>query len=234
MPQRVKTTKDKGNCCHCQASRKLYWKDGLVRLQGPRDDPCPGSSRPPLQACDGDETPQVKQALDGSHGAGSEDHSRARGDILDRVPDTVALETDGAGVSHPTGLGSILKHVCKGARPACAQALTTTLQEACKVPHSTSVWQNLFHFAPTIFAQPARAGKRHNLTKTLKNRTEKWRLDPTWGQDEHPPARGRMGRMGQSEALPAAVTLKLEDRNIKAAVRILCEGVSRRPPLNKI
>ena len=134
MSQRVKTTKGRDNCCHCLASQKLYGKEGLVRLYGSRDDPCPGSGRPPLQACGGDGTPQVKQALDGSHGAGSEDHSRARGDILDGVPNTVALETDGAGVSHPTGLGSILKHVCKGARPACAQALTTTLQEICKAP----------------------------------------------------------------------------------------------------
>src|SRR6218665_1563531 len=224
MSQRVKTTNEKGNCCHCLASRKLYGKDGLVRLHGHRDDPCPGSSRPALQACDGDGTPQAKQALDGSHGVGSVDHSRTRGDILDGVPDTVALETDGAGVSHPTGLESTPKHVCKGARPACAQALTTTLQEVCKAQQFTSVWQNLFHFTPTCFAEPTRAGKRHNLTTTLKNRTDNWRLDPTWGQDEHPPDQGSTGRMGHLEVLLAAVNSKLEDGNIKAAVRILCEG----------
>src|SRR6218665_1810583 len=44
MSQRVRTTKDKGNCCHCLASRKLYGKDGLVRLHGHRDDPCPAQT----------------------------------------------------------------------------------------------------------------------------------------------------------------------------------------------
>src|SRR6218665_2433466 len=160
MSQRVNTTKGKGNCCDCVESRKVYGKEGLVRLYGSRDDPCPGSGRPPLQACGGDGTPQVKQALDGSHGAGSKHHSRARGDIVDGVPYIVALETDGAGVPHPTGLGSILKHVCKGARPVCAEALTTTLQEVCKAPHSTSVWQNLFHFPPPSLSNQPGLEKR--------------------------------------------------------------------------
>src|SRR6218665_114551 len=69
---------------------------------------------------------------------------------------------------------------------------------------------------------PNHGWKRHNLTNTLKNRTDKWRLDPTWGQDEHPPAQSRTGRMGQSGAVLAAVNSKL-DGNIKAAIRILCE-----------
>ena len=119
---------------------KLYGKDGLVRLHGPRDDLCPGSSRPPLQACDKDGTPQVKQALDGLHGAGSEDHSEAREDILDGVPGSVVLGTDGVGVLHLTGLGPILKHVCKGARPDCAHALTTNAVNGYPCTRLTDRW----------------------------------------------------------------------------------------------
>ena len=127
-------------------------------------------------------------------------------------------------MSHPKDHGPLLKHICKGARPACAQALTATLQDLCRTPQSPSAWQSLLDFAPTIFAQPTRAGKRRSMTKILKNRTDKWRQDPTQEQDEQPPSRGRMGRLCQSEALLAAVNSKLEDGNIRTAVRILCDG----------
>ena len=93
-----------------------------------------GSNRPTLEACGGYGNHQVERALDG---AGSEDHSRAPEDILGCLPCLLALESEGK-VCHIWAIGPMHKdvHVCKGARLACAKALTITLQEVHKTPHS--------------------------------------------------------------------------------------------------
>ena len=37
-------------CSVCLATRQLHLKDGKIRRHGPRDNPCPGSNKPPLDA----------------------------------------------------------------------------------------------------------------------------------------------------------------------------------------
>jgi len=37
-----------GTCGICLATRQLHIKDGTVHRHGPRDNPCPGSNKPPL------------------------------------------------------------------------------------------------------------------------------------------------------------------------------------------
>src|SRR6218665_1916718 len=76
-------------------------------------------------------------------------------------------------VHHATH-GVLLTHICKGARQSCAQALISTLQDICRTPRSVTAWVARLEFASSMLAQPARADRRRNMTKFIKNRTTRW------------------------------------------------------------
>jgi hypothetical protein len=79
-------------------------------------------------------------------------------------------------------------------------------------------WSDVLHFGVNILRKPARTGTRHNLASIIKKRTEET------GSGEQPrtaytaPYRKR----DATDLLAAAVTAKVEDGNLKAAIRILC------------
>jgi len=47
-PLSQNANKSSGLCIVCRATRQLHIKDGTIHQHGPRDDPCPGSNKPPL------------------------------------------------------------------------------------------------------------------------------------------------------------------------------------------
>ena len=221
-----KVKKASGTCKECLATRKLH-SGGLVHLHGHRGDTCPGSNCPPLERMPG----ASGQVSGGPPPTQLPAHSDGRVDMARHVVDS---DADGSGIDmvrHVTH-GPLLRHICKGAREACAQALTSTLLDICKSPQSIGAWTTLFDFAPSIFANPSRAGKRRNMTKTIKCRTVEW-LDGRSTANMSLTAIGvcesgldgsRRGSRKGEGALLAAVNAKLEDGNIRAAVRILCDG----------
>src|SRR6218665_2436694 len=131
----------------------------------------------------------------------------------------------------------LLRHICKGARQSCPQALTSTLMNICRTPRSVSAWVALLDFASSILAQPARAGRGRNMTKIIKDRTTRWLegASPS-GVEGSSQTEAEIGEAGPADrqkalwgekALLAAVNAKLENGSIRAAVRILCD---RAPP----
>ena len=109
--------KANGVCSVCRATWQLHIKDGTVHKHGPRSRPCPGSHKPPLDAAN------LSQ--------GNKDHTAA----------AVAAVTlaDSASVSdaiHATAQPSlwspnectVIKHIPKSARPACASHLAELLR----------------------------------------------------------------------------------------------------------
>jgi hypothetical protein len=83
-------------------------------------------------------------------------------------------------------------------------------------PDSHDAWLCLLHFGQTMLFAPPRAGRKHNLTNTIKKRSVDIFPDST--------AKPNCSRHQQdnSSTLAAAVRSQLEDGNIKAAVRIIC------------
>jgi hypothetical protein len=79
-------------------------------------------------------------------------------------------------------------------------------------------WSNLLHFGAHILQKPARTGSRHNLVSVIKKR-----MDESAPKEQRPVniTAGRKKR-DANELLAAAVTAKVEDGNIRAAIRILC------------
>ena len=126
-------------------------------------------------------------------------------------------------VTHPEVGQPLLKHIPRGARLACSQSLTNILHSICSCPSDLDGWRALLRFAPDVLAQPKRAGRRHNLANIVKRRVE------TLGQSTEPPVVAATAGTGcgaplkRSDARLAAVASKLEDGNISAAVRILCD-----------
>src|SRR6218665_3770247 len=139
-----KVKKTSGTCRECLATRKLHL-GGLVHLHGHQGLQLPAAGK--MAGANG-------QVSGGPSPTQLPAHSDGRVDMARNVVDSSA---DGNGIDmvwHVTH-GPLLRHICKGTREACAQALTSTLLDICKSPQSIGAWTTLFDFAPSIFANPS-------------------------------------------------------------------------------
>jgi hypothetical protein len=120
--------------------------------------------------------------------------------------------------SHPKEVGSLIKRIPKPARPACATHLSSLLNKVTTNTNDLDAWSKLLHFGANTLQKPARTGERHNLTNIIKNRLDESRTRETR------PANSNSFRKKRNadDLLTAAVTAKVEDGNLKAAIRILC------------
>jgi len=82
---------------------------------------------------------------------------------------------------------------------------------------NVEAWKNLLGFGEQILTQPPRTGKRHNLTATIKKRI----INKTDQQavTHNIPCHKKANPESQ---LAAAVSAKVEEGNLRAALRILC------------
>jgi hypothetical protein len=136
-------------------------------------------------------------------------------DIPSLAQNSVILELK---FDHPHIQGNVIKHIPRPARPYCAAQLTAVINKVIADNKNASAWSRLFQYGQTMLLAPPRAGRRHNLVNILKKRSADNLL-------ESPPvshAQSYFRSKDESSALAAAVRSKLEDGNIKAAVRILC------------
>src|SRR6218665_3088766 len=167
-----KQPKPKGTCSHCLETGKLH-SGGLLHLHGPRATRCAGSNRPSLEHgggtiiqtrdIGGEEEPKGPCLCSEGHMRKSQLHLTLRGNSH-VAPSGVSNVVNGEQLAHPPYRGPLLKHICRGSRPACARALASVLRDICGNPSSIESWSALLNFAPAILGQPPRAGKRRNMT----------------------------------------------------------------------
>ncbi len=128
-------------------------------------------------------------------------------------------------VSHPTYTGPIIKHIPRSARQHIAAELSTVLSHICSKPDDVSNWSTLLEFGSVMLRAPPRAGRRHNLASVLNKRsvfsTQTASLPPQQTADHQP-----RKKMSGDQSLATAVMSKIEDGNIKAAIRIITSGDS--------
>jgi len=98
--------------------------------------------------------------------------------------------------------------------------LAKLLRSVVAQPERTDNWLAILDWGGLILAPPVRGGKRHNLATVIKNRVEHF---PLRGSDSlKPPQSSRNQSKKQPSALLAdAVAAKLEDGNVRAAIRLL-------------
>ena len=105
----------------------------------------------------------------------------------------------------------------KPARAACAAALADTLDGVVKEPQSTRAWQALLHCGSSFLHVPEHGGKWRNVSSILLN----WLKTVLTSQDDYSDL-PMINRKGEADlARVAAISIKLEEGNISASVRIL-------------
>jgi hypothetical protein len=112
----------------------------------------------------------------------------------------------------------LIKHIPKSARPACAAHLSKLLRQVTAQPGNSSNWVAVLNWGASILPIPKRGGKRHNVNSVIKKRIDTFL--PT-GIDLNNCIARRRRNTSSATLLAQAVSAKLEDGNLKAAIRIL-------------
>lgn len=218
-PLSQEANKAKGTCSVCFEMRQLHLRDNTVHLHGPRATPCLGSNRPPL-------APQFA-----SQGAVTTSRTSAsEGIVLSATSSSVASTAIGSATlvpqsqclpsaAHPLIKCPIIKHVPKSARPSCCSALAEILSNIVRNKTELSAWVKLFHFCPSVLSIPPKSGSNSSVSSIIKARlTSAAGTASAVNAVVNPISRKRKNE----SALAAAVSSKVEDGNIKAALRLLC------------
>jgi len=94
------------------------------------------------------------------------------------------------------------------------------LRKVVSDPDSTTNWLDLFNWGYTVLYPPKRGGKRHNLSQIIKRRISSFAAGNS-DSDATNDSPSVQQRKHSSTTLSQAVSAKLEDGNVRAAVRIL-------------
>src|SRR6218665_4004201 len=213
--------KANGICSVCHNIWKLHQSDGIVYRHGHRDNPCLGSNRPPLSVV-------AMQAHTDSAST-----------------DAVSTQSTSTTVLSPGLVQTAPAHSCalllprqlnqthtKGARPAIANLLIELIDLIARDPANEDNWDTLLSFGTHTMLPPGRGVKRHNLSHIIKKRVETFGSNIAAGSFFLNLANGtgstinRKTKWSEANSIARAVSSKLEEGNIHAAVRILCSNES--------
>ena len=202
--------KGSGECSVCHAVRQLHQKDGTIHQHGPRNNRCPGSGKPPSISYT-----RPQRSLSTTLSPPS---SAASQSTVTQVHQATHQQ-QGPRLEHPNLSGNIIKHIPRSARPHCATQLTAAIKKITAQPEDSTTWSRLLNYGEQILQAPARSGHKHNVANAMKKRT----MDTTSTAAVHQSTRSRSKtHLDEGAALAMAVRSKLEDGNIRAAVRIIC------------
>ena len=189
-------------------NNKLH--DGTVHRHGPRHNPCPGSGKLPVDS-------SIHHSNVSQSSSSIADSSTA----ADQSASSPAIWS-------PADV-SLIKHIPKSARGSCATHLASLLRKIVSSPDSVPNWLALLNWGCTVLQSPKRGGKRHNLARTIKQRISSYSA----GSVGSVPADSSVKQSRRSATLSQAISAKLEDGNVKAAIRLLMSADSPAGPSQK-
>ena len=214
FPLQLRRMKDSGTCSVCGLSFKIHLSSGTIHKHGPKAKPCEGSGLPP-----GD-VDSASTCVSGHTSQSSAIHSQAQANSQPTVtsdhPGVISCE-------HPVTSRAQVKRVPKAARLACCEHLNKLIDAIIATPNNVQHWNHLFNFAPIILTKPVRGGKSHNLSSIITHRVNAWSGD---GEISQSRSAGQFSskprkRRSSDAVLASAVTSKLDDGNLKAAIRLI-------------
>ena len=187
---------------------------------GPRNNPCPGSHKPPLAR--GANSPSLSQqppptstnstpTADSVSQQQTAPQSQSQS-LQTQTPVSRCDDLDW----HPIEFGTV-KHIPRSARPSCASHLADIFRKISADPSNHDKWIALFRWAGSVLQPPRRSGKRHNFTSVVKKRIQTFSGAVAPSSDVHV----RRKAIDPELQLAHAVASKLEDGNLRAAIRIL-------------
>ena len=175
-----------------------------------RNNPCPGSNLAPV----GQTPARPNLASQPSQITQLSSAPSSSADLFDTTTPTTTRH-----ISHPSYTGPIIKHIPRSTRPHIATELTATINNVNHNPDDPSSWSALLEFGSTMLYAPARTGRRHNLASVLKKRCTS--SSKTITDHNHDLDQRRHRKANDEQCLATAVMTKIEDGNIKAAIRII-------------
>ena len=223
-----------GSCSVCNRDGiKVINTTGLLRQHGPRDNVCdgsysrpvPGSHRPaPLRVGNNGlrQAQSLPTAIVATITAEVTDH--------DSMATTSQMLTssllNNTNVNYPVGRTRTLKRIPKGARSAADVLLKTLINDILQQPSSASAWSKLLNFPGACLAKPNRGGKSRNLTSLIVKQVRQFELgmDASFDRPYVRPSKRAKLNKNKDELIAALASAKIEDGDIKGAVRLLCSN----------
>jgi hypothetical protein len=210
--------KKSGTCSVCFATRQLHNKDGIIHRHGPRDNPCSGSHLLPLSQSTITAS-QLVQATSTS--------IRPAVFTLSNSATVISSgqQSSGDTVQHPVHCALVLKRIPKNARVHVGNLLQKLINDVLQHPSSLVSWSRLLGFPSACLTKPCRGGKSRNLTTAIINQVHNY----STGSDQGPAQLTRRvaqpcsrSVLNSEQKIAAMAAAKLEDGDVKGAVRLLC------------
>ena len=210
----------KGRCGVCLGVFRLT-SDGTVYRHGGKikGSQCPGS-RQPTSTGSLNSVGDHESIPGNGHGESVSQHQvESVGSPDDPCEDSLAFLS--AGVRY-----RLVEHIPKSARAGCGTLLASLLDKILTDPQNVVYWAELLSFGPATLGKPPRGGRKINLVNLIKKRVAEFN-----GPTNLPRQMTRRNvQRSSSELLAAAVSSKIEQGNLKAAVRIVCSNEAPAPP----
>ena len=216
-----------GICSVCSSVRCLR-QDGSIRAHGPYHQPCPGAFKPPSnlpssasQPSPDSLSPELSQlnvnAAYSSQPSLSQTAINHTNLSINSFPVTVVIP------QHPTINGPIIKHIPKSARVQCCIALGKLIDKVFNNHSDISTWISLLNFGSYVLIKLSETGTGMNLSSSIKSRAVSYVHDQRLPGDttECHTKNRRHKTPTADEKLARLVTSKIEDGNLRSAMRIL-------------
>jgi len=231
-----------GLCTVClRDNRRVIESTGLLHPHGSRDNPCTGShTRPALGS-------MRAVSSRASLSTASQQTSSSSRQLVTNGPftttdfsgptNTISVPSSPAPrpLNHPSTTVRILKRIPKAARHVLSFALQKVIKNCVSNAHSTEHWKKLLDFTSSCLAQPRRGGKSRNLATLVIHQVRAFdSFDTSSTQSEnggsntnqHP---SRRKALSSEQLIASRAAAKLEDGDVKGAVRVLSSNESLAP-----
>ena len=215
-----KADRSSGVCSICRTVRHIL-RDGTIHMHGPHNNRCPGSYKRPLAtpvAVPGNstQTQNLSTSLPPNSDSQQPQLTVPSAPVLPSTSHPATIVDNTSPIWKPITFG-LIKRIPQSARLQCTLHLKELLNSVSDKPEDADAWVSLLNWGGLILQPIKRGGKRHNLTTIIKKRISSY-------TDSTPPIRATPSVRPADPAtqLRQAVASKLEDGNLRAAIRILC------------
>ncbi len=235
-PRVTASTSQTATCPVCKrAGLCVVNTTGLLRQHGPRGKECAGSHSRPVPGSLQQQATKSSTQLHKSKPAISQT-STASVPATPATPASPAVDAQTQPntapsaplltdiVKHPAHNPQILKRIPKGARPAVSNLLQKLIQNVLQHPTSAASWSTLFGFSAACLAKPGRGGRSRNLTTSIVKQVRQYETGSCEAVMSSRPRTAQRTKHLKSddEVIAAIASAKLEDGDVKGAVRLLC------------
>jgi len=198
-----------------------------MHKHGPRDNPCSGSHQPPQPDSVRSVNIQSLRQSTSSIGANVASSPTCINSATDEVNHSISLNSDV--IQHPVCSGPIRKRIpIKSVRVHVGNLVVKLINDV--ISHRTSVtcWSRLYiGFPSACLAKPSRGGKSRNPTSQIINQVQQYEagveISPALSTRQTAAQRcSTSAKTPEQQIIVATAAAKLEDGDVKGAVRILC------------